>query len=327
MRYLARRLVFYLVAFWSGITLNFFLPRMLPGNPFDAFQVKFQNQLATNPHMLDSLRAEFDTGHGSLLSQYGQYLVHLAHLDFGVSYSQYPTSVNTIIGTALPYTLLLAGLSTFLAFLIGTMLGIITAWRRGSPVDTVLTPFTMFLQSFPPFFVALLILYWFGVDLGWFPLSRAYSDTVNPGWTPSFILNLADHCMMPLAALLISSVGGWLFGMRNVMINILTDDYVLMAEAKGLKNRRVMMMYAARNALLPQITSFAITLGYAVTSLILIEWVFGYPGLGFTLVNAVVSEDYSMMQALFFIIVVGMLLANLIADLLYARLDPRARAQ
>ena len=133
--------------------------------------------------------------------------------------------------------------------------------------------------------------------------------------------------MMPLAALLISSVGGWLFGMRNVMINILTDDYVLMAEAKGLKNRRVMMMYAARNALLPQITSFAITLGYAVTSLILIEWVFGYPGLGFTLVNAVVSEDYSMMQALFFIIVVGMLLANLIADLLYARLDPRARTQ
>jgi len=326
MRYIARRLVFYLVAFWSGITLNFFLPRMLPGNPFDAFEVRFSGQLLSNPHLLDSLRAEFDTGHGSILSQYWQYLVNLSHLDFGISYSQYPTPVNTIIGTALPYTLLLAGLSTLLAFLIGTMLGILVAWRRGSVMDVVCTPFSMFLQSFPPFFIGLLILYWFGVDLGWFPISRAYDDTVSPGWGLAFVLNLADHCVMPLAALLLSSVGGWMFGMRNVMINILTDDYILMAEAKGLKPRRIMMMYAARNALLPQVTSFAITLGYAITSLILVEWIFGYPGLGFTLVNAVVSEDYTMMQALFFIIVVGMLLANLIADLLYARLDPRARS-
>jgi peptide/nickel transport system permease protein len=324
MRYLARRIGFYLVAFWAAITVNFLLPRLLPGNPIDYFMARYQSQLASNPHLLDSLRPAFDFKHQSLLVQYFQYLGHLVRLDFGVSYSQFPTPVNTLIGQALPWSLFLAGLSTLLAFSIGTLLGIVAAWRRGRAADVVVTPLTMFTQSFPAFFVAMLILYFVGVTAGWFPINHAYGDNVSPGPNLPFLASVLQHAAMPLLALLLSSIGGWLLGMRAVMINTLSEDYIAMAQAKGLSNRRVMFMYAARNALLPQVTSFAIVLGYGITSLVLIENVFAYPGLGYLMVNAVQATDYPLMQAIFFLLTVGMLAANLIADLLYAVLDPRA---
>jgi peptide/nickel transport system permease protein len=326
MRYLLRRLGFYLIAFWAAITVNFLLPRLLPGNPIDYFLMRYQNQLAANPHLLDSLRPAFDFRHQSLIVQYWQYLQNLAHLDFGVSYSQFPTPVNTLVGQALPWSLFLAGLSTLLAFTIGTMLGIIAAWRRGRAVDVVVTPLTMFTQSFPAFFVAMLVLYFAGVKYGLFPINHAYGENTTEGFNVPFFVSVLRHAAMPIIALLLSSIGGWLLGMRAVMINTLSEDYISMAQAKGLSNFRVMMMYAARNALLPQVTSFAIVLGYAVTSLVLIENVFAYPGLGYLMVSAVQATDYPLMQAIFFLLTVGMLGANLIADLIYTVLDPRAAA-
>lgn len=323
MGYLLRRLAFYLVAFWVAITVNFLLPRLLPGNPIDYFQARYQAQLATNPHLLDSLRPVFDFKHESLPVQYVNYLSNLAHLNFGVSYSQFPTPVNDLIGQALPWSLFLAGLSALLAFVIGTVLGVVVSWWRGRAVDVVVTPLTMFTQSFPAFFVAMLILYVFGVTKGWFPLNHAFGDTTQQGFNIPFFLDVLDHAAMPLAALLLSSIGGWLLGMRAVMINTLSEDYVTMAEAKGLSTLRIMFMYAARNALLPQITSFAIVLGYALTSLVLIENVFAYPGLGYLMVNSVQATDYPLMQAIFFLIAVAMLVANLLADLAYSLLDPR----
>jgi len=323
MTYLARRLGFYLVAFWAAITVNFLLPRLLPGNPIDYFRGRYQAQLQSNPHLLDSLRPVFDFKHQSLPVEYVRYLNNLLHLDFGVSYSQFPTPVNDLIGQALPWSLFLAGVSTVAAFLLGTLLGIVVSWRRGKAIDTIVTPFTMFTQSFPAFFVAMLILYFLGVTAGWFPLNHAFGDSTHPTLSPSFVLDMFTHAAMPLLALLLASVGGWLLGMRSVMINTLSEDYITMAEAKGLSVRRIMFMYAARNALLPQITSFAIVLGYALTSLVLIENVFAYPGLGYLMVNAVQATDYPLMQAIFFLITVAMLSANLVADLLYAVLDPR----
>ena len=321
--YLLRRLAFYLVAFWVAITVNFLLPRFLPGNPIDYFEARYQAQLATNPHLLDSLRPVFDFKHQSLPQQYVTYLGNLLHLNFGVSYSQFPTPVNDLVGQALPWSLFLAGVSAALAFMLGTLFGIIVSWWRGRAVDMILTPFTMFTQSFPAFFVAMLILYFLGVSAGWFPLNHAYGDTVHPILSLSFLSDVLTHAAMPLLALLLASVGGWLLGMRSVMINVLSEDYITMAEAKGLRTRRIMFAYAARNALLPQITSFAIVLGYALTSLVLIENVFAYPGLGYLMVNAVQATDYPLMQAIFFLITVAMLGANLVADLLYAVLDPR----
>lgn len=326
MAYLVRRLGFYVVAFWAAVTVNFLLPRLLPGNPIDYFLARYQSQIAANPHLLDSLRPAFDFKHQSLLLQYLHYLQNLAHLNFGVSYSQFPTSVNSLVGQALPWSLFLAGLSAVLAFGIGTSLGVIAAWRRGRTVDVVVTPLTMFTQSFPAFFVAMLILYFVGVNAGWFPINHAYGENVQPGPNLPFIVDILRHAAMPIFALLLSSLGGWLLGMRAVMINTLSEDYIAMAQAKGLSNRRIMVMYAARNALLPQVTSFAIVLGYAVTSLVLIENVFAYPGLGYLMVTAVQATDYPLMQAIFFILTVGMLGANLIADLVYTLLDPRAAA-
>ncbi|MGH2442664.1 MAG: ABC transporter permease [Chloroflexota bacterium] len=327
MRYLLRRLGFYLVTFWAAITVNFLLPRLLPGNPIDYFMARYQSQLSSNPRLLDSLRPAFDFKSQPLPIEYLNYLQHLFRLDFGVSYSQFPTPVNTLIGQALPWSLFLAGLSAILAFVLGTLMGIVVSWWRGRAIDRLLTPLTMFMQSFPAFFVAMLILYGLGVTAGWFPLNHAYGDTVQPGFSISFFLDVLDHAAMPLLALLLASLGGWLLGMRSVMVNTLSEDYIAMAQAKGLKTSRIMFMYAARNALLPQITSFAIVLGYAVTSLVLIENVFAYPGMGYLMVNAVQATDYPLMQAIFFCITVAMLGANLIADLLYVLLDPRVRSE
>jgi peptide/nickel transport system permease protein len=327
MGYLYRRIIFYLVALWSSLTINFFLPRMMPGDPVGAFISRFREVVANNPHILDAIRIQLGGSKAPLWQQYFEYLGNIARGDFGVSYSQYPTHVSEIIATTLPWTLVLAGCATVLAFLIGTSLGIVAAWRRGGAVDSIVTPLTMFTYSFPPFFIAMLILYILGVQAGWFPLNHAYGDNVQISWSFSFIRSAADHAVLPVLAFLLYSIGGWLLGMRNVMINTLSEEYVTMAQAKGLSDRRVMFRYAARNALLPQITSFAITVGYIITGLVLIEDVFAYPGVGYTLVQAVQSNDYPLMQALFLLITLAVLAANFVVDLLYIRLDPRVRAR
>lgn len=327
MRYLYRRLIFYLIALWASLTINFFLPRLMPGDPVSAFASRFRDQVANNPHMLDAIRVELGASNAPLPQQYLEYIGNLVRGNLGVSYSQYPTTVGEVIANTLPWTLILAGSATVLAFLIGTTLGIIASWRRGGAVDRIVTPITMFTYSFPPFFLAMLLLFFLGGELGWFPLNHAYGDSVHPGWSWSFIGSVADHVALPVLAFLLYSIGGWLLGMRNVMINVLSEEYVTMAQAKGLSDRRVMLRYAARNALLPQITSFAITIGYVVTGLVLIEDVFSYPGVGYTLVNAVQGDDYPLMQALFLLITLAMLGANFLADLLYIRLDPRVRTR
>jgi peptide/nickel transport system permease protein len=325
MRYLSRRILFYLVALWASLTINFFLPRLMPGDPAGAFISRFRDQIANNPHLLDAIRIELGGSKDPLWKQYVEYIGNTAHGNFGVSYSQYPSHVSDILGATLPWTLVLAGSATVLAFLIGTFLGIMASWRRGGAVDSIVTPITMFTYSFPPFFIAMLVVYFLGVISGWFPLNHAYGDNVQISWDPAFIKSAADHAILPVFAFLLYSIGGWLLGMRNVMINTLSEEYITMAQAKGLSDRRVMLRYAARNALLPQITSFAITIGYIITGLVLIEDVFAYPGVGYTLVQAVQGNDYPLMQALFLLITVAVLSANFVVDLLYIRLDPRAR--
>jgi peptide/nickel transport system permease protein len=327
MRYLYRRILFYVIALWASLTINFFLPRLMPGDPIGAFAFRFKDQLASNPHLLDAIRIELGGSKDPLPVQYVQYLGNLLHGDFGVSYSQYPTRVSDVLATTLPWTLVLAGSATILAFLLGTFLGIVAAWRRGGAVDRFATPLTMFTYSFPPFFLAMLTVYFLALQAGWFPLNHAYADNVQIGWNLPFIRSAFNHAALPVITFLLYSIGGWLLGMRNVMINVLSEEYISMAQAKGLSDRRVMFRYAARNALLPQITSFAITMGYIITGLILIEDVFSYPGVGYTLVQAVQTNDYPLMQALFLLITVAVLVANFIADFLYIRLDPRARAQ
>jgi len=323
MRHLLRRIGFYLVALWVAITVDFFIPRLAPGNPAELLIARFQGKL--RPEALHSLEIAFGVSHEPLWVQYFQYLNQLAHGNLGISISYFPTPVVTVIGQGLPWTLVLATVSVIISFVLGTLLGVVIAWRRGSWSDTVVPPLLTFFSAVPYFWLALLFLYVLGFLLNWFPINGGYDIGVTPGLTPDFLMSAVQHSLLPALTLVISSIAGWVLGMRNAMMTTLSEDYVLMAEAKGLPERQVMFAYAARNAILPNVTGFALALGFVVSGQVLTEIVFSYPGIGFYLLQAVSNSDYALLQGIFLIISLAVLMANFLADLLYTALDPRVR--
>ena len=325
MRYLYRRLSFYLVALWAAVTLNFAIPRLMPGNPAEVFLAAHYQQFQGDPHSLQTIEAVLGVSHDPMPVQYWHYLLALMHGDLGISTSFYPAHVSTVIAQSLPWTIFLVGLASIIAFVLGTGLGIVTAWRRGGFLDGILPPLTLLASSFPYFFLALVLLYVLAFNLTLFPTSHAYTSGSVPAFAPAFIGDVFYHALLPACTVVIVAIGGWLLGMRNTMINTLAEDYITMAQARGLSDRRVMLAYAARNALLPQVTAFAMALGFLVGGQVLVEFVFSYPGVGYTLATAVGNEDYPLVQALLLIITVAVLVANLVADLVYVRLDPRVR--
>jgi peptide/nickel transport system permease protein len=272
------------------------------------------------------LEIAFGINHDPLWSQYLQYLNNLLHGNLGVSITYFPTPVSVVISQEIPWTLLLVGISLVISFVLGTLIGMLVAWRRNSGLDGILSPLFTFLSAIPYFWLALILLYLLGYVLNWFPINGGYdtSSTV-PDWSPDFIFSAIQHAILPAFTIVISSIAGWLLGMRNTMITTLSEDYVMMAEAKGLSQRRIMMMYAARNAILPNITSFALSVGFVVSGALLTEIVFSYPGVGYALYQAAENLDYSLLQGLFLIIYIAVLGANFLADLLYVALDPRVR--
>lgn len=326
MRHLLRRTGFYLVALWASITMNFLIPRLAPGDPAALFLARMQGKLP--PTALHALEVEFGISHDSLWSQYLQYLNNLAHGNLGISILYFPTPVVNVIAENVKWTLGLIGVATIISFALGTLMGIIAAWRRNKAFDSVVTPALTFLAAIPYFWLALIVLYFLGYVLSWFPLSGGYDTIgVNEGWTPDFALSVLQHAILPAATIVVSSVAGWMLVMRNAMITTLSEDYVLMAQAKGLSERRVMFAYAARNAILPNITGFALALGFVVGGALLTEIVFSYPGIGFSLLQAVQALDYALIQGIFLVISISVLAANFLADLVYVLLDPRVRQE
>jgi peptide/nickel transport system permease protein len=326
MRHVAQRLGLYFIALWAALTINFLLPRLMPGNPAIALLAKFSGRLS--PQALGAIEIAFGIHvHQSLWTQYGEYLTQLLHGNLGTSLTFFPTSVATVIGNALPWTIGLVGMATVISFGLGMLMGIYSAWRRGGTWDAVMPPVFTMLSSFPYFWVALAVLYVIGFKAGWFPASGAYTNGVQAAWTWSYISNIVDHGVLPAFTIVLTSVGYWAVNMRNTMMTTLTEDYVTMARAKGLRDRVVMFGYAARNAVLPNVTGFAMSLGFVVSGAILTEVVFSYPGVGYLLFQAVQQEDYPLIQGLLLLIVIAVLAANLAADLLYAVLDPRVNKE
>jgi peptide/nickel transport system permease protein len=313
----------FLLSLWAAVTINFVLPRMMPGNPALAMFARYKGSMS--PQGLHALEVQFGFDNRPWIEQYLTYLWALVRGKFGYSFQYYPTPVSTIIRESLPWTIGLVGIATIISVFLGTALGIYISWRRGRLLDNILPPTTMFLQAVPYFWMAMLFVYVFGFRLGWFPMSHAYDTSLTPGVNVPFLSSVLYHAILPGFTILLGSFSGWLIGMRNNMISTLGEDYVVFAEAKGVSTPRLMFMYAARNAILPQITGFAIAIGNVVSGSILTEIVFSYPGIGLQLNNAVLNEDYPLIQASFLIIAVSVLLANFIVDLLYARLDPRIR--
>lgn len=325
MSFLARRIAFYLFTAWAAITINFLVPRLMPGDPVQALISRAQGQL--NTEAVHSLYVLFglDKEQG-LLDQYFAYCAQILRGDLGLSFTFFPTPVSEVIGDSLPWTLALVGITTVLSFLLGTGLGMLAGWRRGSWVD-VLLPVTTFLSSIPYFWLGLIAITLLAGQGGIFPASGGFDPGVVPSWDWDFIGSAALHTLLPAMTILITSMSGWVLSMRNMMITVAAEDYITVAHAKGLSERRVMVSYAARNALLPNVSGFALQLGLIVGGTLLVEIVFSYPGVGFQLFQAVGAKDYPLLQGIFLIVTLSVLAANLLADLAYLALDPRTRRE
>jgi peptide/nickel transport system permease protein len=325
LRYILKRLGFYAIAAWASLTLNFFLPRMMPGDPASRLFGRIQHQM--RPEELEALKEVFGFSKESLIKQYFTYLSHALRGDLGVSISRFPSPVTEVIATGFEWTILLGATALIISFVIGNIIGIFGTWRRGGVVDTIVPPLLIFIGSFPYFWLSMVVLYYLGFEKNWFPLRHAYDFGLTQGWNLEYIKSVIEHLLLPAGTIVLVSIGGWALGMRNTMVNVLAEDYVMLAEAKGLPQRRIMFNYAARNAMLPAITSFGMSIGFILSGALLTEIVFSYPGVGFLLLMAVQQLDYPLLQGLLLNITLAVLGANLIVDLLYTRLDPRVRTQ
>jgi peptide/nickel transport system permease protein len=325
MRVLARRIGFYLLTAIAAVTVDFLIPRVIPGNPLDAVLAHMQGQVITKQSLL-ALEQQFGTKTKTgTLGQYLHYWSTLLHGNLGISTSEGMAPVTSIIRGALPWTLGLVGVATVISFILGTLIGVLVAWRRGTWLDNLL-PVTTFFQAAPYFFLAFLAIDLFALRLGWFPSGSARGVLDFPAVNWTYISDILDHAILPALTIVVASAAGWIVGMRNVMVTTMDEDYVLIAMAKGLPKRRV-IWYAARNAILPSISSFSLAVGFVVSGALLTEIVFSYPGLGFILLTAVQEADYALLQGIFLIITLAVLVANLTADFVYVFLDPRTRQE
>ncbi len=323
-RQIAGRLGFYAIAAWAALTLNFVIPRLMPGDPATVMAGRLGGQ--ASPEAIEAMRAQYGAGDAPLYRQYLDYLGDTARGDLGRSISQYPAKVSDVIATGLVWTLALGGVAVVLSFLLGTLLGALAAWRRSGVLDSVLPPVLALSGSFPYFWLAMLALHLFGFTLGWAPLRHAYCDHLEPSWRPGFVIDVIQHAFLPALTIIAATIGGWLLGMRNAMIGVLGTEQITLARAKGLPRGRILWAYAARNAILPNLTSFGMALGFVLGGSLLTEIVFSYPGTGYLLIQAVRTQDYPLMQGLFLAITLAVLAANFLVDLATLALDPRTRA-
>ncbi len=326
MTYMVRRLEFFFITLWAALTLNFIIPRVMPGSPAEAMLIRFHGRASPQAVRTMEIALGLHTNEG-ILQQYWDYLWNTAHLNLGTSLGYFPSSVGQAIMLGLPWTVGLVGISTVIAFVLGTVVGMLSAWRRGSLLDGVLPPVFIMVSAFPYFWIALVAILIFAFTLNWFPLGFGYDLNLKINFSWDFIRSAVWHGFLPALTIVITSIGGWILTMRNTMITTLAEDYVKMARAKGLSPVRIMFMYAGRNAILPNLTGFAMSLGFVISGAILVEIVFNYPGLGYMLLQAVNNEDFALMQGLFLLITVAVLVAVLAADFLTAWLDPRTRAE
>jgi len=315
----------FLFTLWAAMTLNFLIPRFMPGNPLQALEARTRGKVS--PAALESILSSFGyKPNASLLPQYFTYLKDMVTGQWGQSIGlSLGEPVRTIIFQALPWTLGLIGLTTVIAFLFGNVVGIVAGWRRGGAIDSWLPSTLVITANLPYYWVGMLLILLFATTLNWLPADFNYDPSIVPGLSPGFIGSVLQHAALPALTLLITSIGGWILTMRNNMITTVAEDYVRMARAKGLADRKIMFGYAARNTMLPNISGFAMSLGFVLSGSVLVEYVFNYPGLGYQLLNAVDNNDYPLMQVLFMLYTIAVLVALLAADFFMVWLDPRAR--
>jgi len=321
MSFILRRLSFYFTAFLIAISFNFMLPRMMPGDPIDALFAAAQGKM--DIAQMDAVREMYGFVEGNMFEQYIAYIKSVFTLDLGPSVLMFPIDVIDVVGMALPWTMFLALGSLIVALIIGVSIGTYSSYHRDGLFGQIVPPVLAFVSNFPYVVTALLLFYFFGLQLELLPLAYTYDPSVDAGFTLEFIGSVAKHAVLPMGSMIVVGVATWVFNMRNAMINVLGEDYVTMAQAKGLSGFRVMYRYAGRNAILPVATAIAMAIGFSFAGAILTEVVFNYQGLGNILLKGIMARDYPLIQAILLILVSAVLTANFIADLLYVWLDPR----
>lgn len=324
-RFVAAKLGFFFLALWAALTFNYLIPRLMPGDPVGNAIARSEGRISEEA--IEALRIQFGLDDSRTpLVKYVDYLWDTLRFDFGISISDAPVTVGEKIGLALPWSVSLVTTATLIAFLLGTGLGMLAAWNRGRPLDRWLVLSLTFVRAFPFFWIALLAQFIFAVELEWLPVGHGYDVySVEQATGLAKLVDRMEHALLPALALVLGSVGSWLFLMRNAMMSTMNEEFITVARAKGLRERTIRWNYGARNAILPSVTDFAMTLGFMVAGTVITEIVFSYPGIGKLLLDSVYTQDYPLMQGIFFIIALSVLTANLLADLLYAWLDPRVR--
>jgi peptide/nickel transport system permease protein len=295
----------------------------MPGNPVDAVIGTLSQSRALTSQQISSIESSLGYTKGPIFVEFANYVHNIFTGNFGVSLEYYPSSAWSIVSQSLSWTVILFGLALIISFILGNSLGLQSAHKRGKPRDTVTSIISIFLYSFPYFWMALLFLYLFSIKNHIFPEAGAFS-LQDPFLSGSFFISVITHIILPLVTLIIASYGAWYLGMRNNTITTLNEDYLKYAEIAGL-NRSTRVLYSKKNAILPNLTGFALSIGNIISGGILVEMVFSYPGLGFDIYNAVINEDFPVLELAFFLIIISVLVANFIMDLLYYRLDPRIR--
>ncbi len=326
-RYILRRLGIFFLIIWVASTINFLIPRLAPGDPMAAIigQMEAQGAKVENSAQIIALFRERFGLDDPLYLQYFKYLGALAHLDLGYSIAYFPTKVTAIVANALPYTIGLLLVTTLITFTLGVFAGALLVWHTTPRMARVVITFFMMLAPIPYYLLAIIFVSVLAFSLGLFPYSGLVSvgRIQKPGFDLGYIVDIIYHSTLPALSIIIAGVGGWTLGMRGMMVTVLGEDYLTLAEAKGLRDRRIFFAYAMRNAMLPQFTGLAISLGYVVSGATIVELIFSYPGMGYRLFQAINTNDFPVIQGITFFLVVSIAVAILVIDLIYPRLDPR----
>ena len=323
--YFVRRIgMFFLVVFVAA-TFNFFIPRLAPGNPIGAITSRMANAstgIENGKEMFDAYRQRFGLDQ-PIYVQYAKYMWNTVRFDFGQSLSAYPADVMDIIRPAVGWSMGLIGVSVLLTFAVGVTVGALLAWKGTPEMVRAILPITMIGGVLPYYLLAMLLLYVFAFTSHVLPMSGAFDSGIPSELSWPYIATLLRHAVLPALSIILTSIGGFALTMRGLMVNTIGEDYMLLADAKGLPKWRILWWYAVRNAIPPQVTHLAIAMGYVVSGAILVEIVFSYPGLGYQLWQSIVNSDYTVIQAITLVLAVSVGLCVLIIDLIYPRLDPR----
>ena len=325
--YLLNRVVTLLLTVWIAATLIWIIPRLSPVDPADIMLGRMAagaGAVENAERILEQLKENFGLN-DPLIVQYVKYIGNVVTFDFGLSTATFPTQVSALIARALPWTVGLMLLSVVITFFIGNALGALMAWDRSPKLVRVAIPVAMVFTSIPPILSGLLLMWILAAKLRWFPLTGAYGLTVEPGWTWGFVQSVIHHGFLPARSIVIVTFGFWALGMRGLMITVQGEDYVTLAKAKGLRPRYILYRYMVRNAILPQITAFALKIGLLVAGQVLVERIFAYNGMGKLLYDAILDQDFPVIQGVSFVIILMTAVSVFLVDLVYPFVDPRIR--